>query len=717
MICDTQTDSFLARHSSELLARWTRLRQDCASLSTGEFCRAHPELVEGLLNVLLAKWESAREEGCSISVAECCVQCPELTPPLQARVAALERMGLLLNAPTHATLESTQHAFEEVLPRQNLPAEPAFVGKRYRPLRHLASGGLGDVFVAWDEELGREVALKRLQPRFAHSPQARQGFLREAEITSRLEHPGIVAVHGAGEDGTGQPFYTMRLIRGETLQKAIDCFHQAETPHRSLAERRRDLHQLLHCFIAVCNSVAYAHDRGILHRDLKPGNIMLGPYGETLVVDWGLARESAVGSRQSAVGSKEELGDLLPSADCFPRTADCRLPEADTHVGDVVGTVGFMSPEQAAGREDLLSPASDIFSLGATLYVLLTGRTAFRLGEPDKALRGEFPAPSELKKGIPPALEKICLKAMAADPQQRYQSPLELACDLERWLSDKPGSAWHDPWPVRMRRWLSKHRNLVASAITLLLLSVVSLAWSSVLSAAHREYEEQTRQTAQTAQKQRWQAVDRALAPADHRLEYGHIVTVVSEVYRHPDQAVFWEKLRWHYDQKLAAAPGASRAELRQRAKDLRRRGYLHLLLGYFEMSEVDFRRALRIYQEQLKDSLLPEDRREWAITANNLGVVLHLAEKRHQAVQVYLQAEKIVAELLATGLNQSENTIFLIDIRQNRAKVLLELGRKPEVQHLLDENVDRLESALPGHKPLQRTALGGAGKQQPRLT
>src|SRR5262249_173063 len=148
---------------------------------------------------------------------------------------------------------------------------------RYRILRPHAAGGLGEVLVAHDEELHREVALKRLHTPYAHSPRQRQRFLWEAEITSRLEHPSIVPVHTVGQDAAGRPFYAMRFVQGETLHEASQRFHAADQPGRDPGERRLAFRQLLTRFVAVCHTVAYAHSRGIIHRDLKPNNIILGP--------------------------------------------------------------------------------------------------------------------------------------------------------------------------------------------------------------------------------------------------------------------------------------------------------------------------------------------------------------------------------------------------------------------------------------------------------
>src|SRR5262249_36769790 len=161
--------------------------------------------------------------------------------------------------------------------------------------------------------------------------------------------------------------YAMRLIRGDSLDEAIRRFHQAEAPGRGPAERALALRPLLRRFVDVCNAVAFAHSRGVIHRDLKPGNVMLGPYGETLVVDWGLARPQ--GRAEGASSSIE--------ATLRPSEGDRREP---TRMGQVVGTPSFMAPEQAEGRLDRLGPATDVYSLGATLYCLLTGKAPFAAG-------------------------------------------------------------------------------------------------------------------------------------------------------------------------------------------------------------------------------------------------------------------------------------------------------------------------------------------------
>jgi serine/threonine-protein kinase len=364
---------------------------------------------------------------------------------------------------------------------------PTVPGGRFRVLRPHAQGGLGVVSVAMDEELHREVALKEIQERYASESEPRARFLLEAEITGSLEHPGIVPVYGLGHHPDGRPFYAMRFVRGESLKDAISRFHgdadasgamtgAAKAGAESLAHSV-PFRRLLSRFLDVCNAIAYAHSRGVLHRDLKPGNILLGPFGETLVVDWGLAK--VVGRSDDAPGPSGEATLRPPSASAV----------GETVAGSVIGTPAYMSPEQAEGRLESLGPATDVYGLGITLYVVLTGRAPFD-GENvaeilAKVRRGEFPRPSLVAPSVPKALEAVCLKAMVREQSDRYSNPRALAEDIEHWLADEPVAAYREPLPDRFGRWVRKHQTLVTSAAAVLFMAACAAGLVAAQRSAH----------------------------------------------------------------------------------------------------------------------------------------------------------------------------------------------------------------------------------------
>ena len=235
-------------------------------------------------------------------------------------------------------------------------------GQRFRILRPHARGGLGAVFVALDGELHREVALKQILEKHADDPDSRQRFVAEAEITGGLEHPGVVPVYGLGTDAAGRPYYAMRFIKGDSLKEAIDRFHKDDALRKDAGRRSLELRTLLRRFTDVCNAIDYAHSRGVIHRDIKPANIIVGKHGETLVVDWGLAK--AVGRADPSGGERT----ITPSSSGSSET----LP------GSALGTPAYMSPEQARGRSEPAGPAIRRLQPGCHPLLPADGQAAVR---------------------------------------------------------------------------------------------------------------------------------------------------------------------------------------------------------------------------------------------------------------------------------------------------------------------------------------------------
>lgn len=378
---------------------------------------------------------------------------------------SFERQRLLESVAQQHTVRSPGDtpSVSAAIPHTHAPDEPETrpAAMRFRILRPHARGGLGQVSVALDLELRREVALKEIQEQCADDPDSRARFLLEAEITGGLEHPGIVPVYGAGRHLDGRPFYAMRFIRGESLEHAALRMHkEANLP--GAEAHHSTLRRLVRRLTDACYAVAYAHSRGILHRDLKPANIMLGDFGETLVVDWGLARPftpvTGSATRANPPLQLPALSALQP-----------------TQAGQAVGTPGFMSPEQAAGRLHLLGPRSDVYSLGVTLRRLLHDAAA------------------------PKPLQAICRKATAQSPDERYASAREMAEDLERWLADEPVHAEPEPVVARMGRWARRHKPWLAAAVMLLLGAVFVLAGATVAIAGARDDAEREREAAGVA--------------------------------------------------------------------------------------------------------------------------------------------------------------------------------------------------------------------------
>jgi len=364
-------------------------------------------------------------------------------------------------------------------------------------LRQHARGGLGLVNLARDDQIKREVALKQILPQHADNGTLKKRFVYEAQITGQLEHPSIVPVYTLGNDETNNPYYVMRFVRGRTLDAIITEHHTSPNP---IVFR-----ELLRRFIAVCQAVAYAHSRGVIHRDLKPSNIMLGDYGETLVLDWGLAKDiknktdpafltdnssTSSSSRSSQTTSAQSLNpqaSAIAGASRISQLSAAGNTNELTMQGQIIGTPAYMAPEQAEGRTELHGPVTDIYALGGILYKILCGQSpqAPNASATPTATTGQrrltfVPSqpPSKVTKSgaeIHPALEQLCLRAMATEPAARYQRALELAQDIQRWLDEHPLTLRPATPTARLHKFLSDNFVAVLSVLLVIIAILAAL--------------------------------------------------------------------------------------------------------------------------------------------------------------------------------------------------------------------------------------------------
>lgn len=429
---------------------------------------------------ILARWEDAARSGKSISVEVLCNQQPELLADVRRKIAILneveQRYGLIDDQdafscpPTgcETSSDDSQDTDPDMLSISNRMSR--WQGSEITLRMHLtvrsscSRGGHGEIFYADDETLGRRVALKVMHAPLESDPQRRLRFMREAAIAGQLEHPGIAPVYSVGQDSAGRLCYAMRYLEGETLAEACQSLRLLEAQNKSL-EAAIKLRRLLISFISVCRTIAYAHSRGVIHRDIKPLNILLGYYGEAFVLDWGLAKQLTDEAR-SCPQSVQAARQMPPPS--------CIVDDVVTLDGMIVGTPTYMSPEQTRSL-DSAGIASDVYSLGATLFTILTGQPPVseehwhRLME--RIRNGHIDSPRGLVPSISRALEAICLKSLALEPADRYQSALELADDLERYLADQAVMAFQENLWQRFIRSTRRHRVLTLS-ITLCLVTL-----------------------------------------------------------------------------------------------------------------------------------------------------------------------------------------------------------------------------------------------------
>ncbi|MEK6301521.1 MAG: serine/threonine-protein kinase [Acidobacteriota bacterium] len=338
---------------------------------------------------------------------------------------------------------------------------PDLGGSKYLVIHKVGAGGMGTVYLAQDVDLGRKVAVKVMNQADSAGALASR-MMREARIVALLEHPSIVPIHDVGALEDGRVFYSMKLVQGNRLDE--------------FAGGTSSISDLLRIFQKVCEAVAFAHARGVIHRDLKPENIMVGPFGEVLVMDWGVAKVLGEGRVDADRGAKDDRTRLrvIQNADLvatLPLAPDAS--PGDTSGGTVIGTPAYMAPEQAEGKTDLLDQLSDVYALGAILYFLLTRRVPFEATGSAEGTRIRPPRPRQINRKIPRAIEAVCLKAMSEIREDRYASAEEIAADVIRFLDGEPVLAYPENIFEKTGRWLNKNRFIVLLIFAYLIMRVL----------------------------------------------------------------------------------------------------------------------------------------------------------------------------------------------------------------------------------------------------
>jgi serine/threonine-protein kinase len=639
---------------------------------------------------LLIRWEEMRERGETLSIEELCAEHPSLSDELRRRVEALREMDPLLQSTLppseNADLLSTASGFPT---GPSTSRKSAACSSTFRDLRFHAAGGLGEVFKALAEDLHRDVALKFVKKPRALDPESRRRFLQEAEITGRLEHPGIVPVYSLGQDEEGHPCYAMRFIGGQTLEEAIDEFHQSTG---SPSARNHALRTLIKRLVSVCNTIAYAHSRGVIHRDIKPKNIMLGKFDETLVVDWGLARPFDRSEADREHGEET----LTPSSG---------VSGSETPTVGVVGTPAYMSPEQSEARWEVVGPVSDVFSLGATLYAILTGRAPFTgrnaVEVLERVRKCEYSPPREVKKEIPEALDAICRKAMAPRIEDRYASALDLAEDLDRWLADDPVTAWREPALDRLVRWGRRHRTTVATLSVLISSALVAMIVIAGISEHQKREIDRQKMRAEQNFKLAEQNFQLALQAVDQMLTQVGEVDLADVPQMEPVRARLLQEAKGFYDTFLKQYQ-SSPSLLLATAKAYRRLGDIREMLGDYIGAESAYTDSIRRLQGLVGPTSNGADvRRELARSEMGLGILLKKSNRYEESEQALAAAIDLRERLADEHPGRTDDRQALAESRYWMGALLARMpGKRPGDEQAYREALKvlgELEAAAPG--------------------
>lgn len=581
-------------------------------------------------------------------------------------------------------------------------------GARYSRTRVHSQGGLGRVWLARDHTLNREVALKEIRNDRGVTAEKVRRFMREAQITGQLEHPNIIPVYELSADSSESPYYTMRFLRGGTLSDRITTFQKTKTAGWNSLE----LTQLLSAFVGVCHAIAYSHSRGVIHRDLKPDNIMLGAFGEVILLDWGLAK-----TVDEVIGDHEETG---PAVEVVGEAAVDR-----TQYGQIVGTVNYMAPEQASGNLRKIGPATDIYGLGGILYAILTGcapHHRLRAESGDGSTRailhqiasGEAPSARAADQTIPKALDAICAKAMARSTKGRYETATQLAEDVQRWLADEPVSAHQAQFRERAVRWMRRHKSwTVATAAALLLVSVISTSAALMVNRARGEAvlaqgqaedalakeqealiaETKARDDAMRMLRKARQSVDRSFTGVSMVLKnYPGVQLLRVELLK--QAAVDYES----FAQEEGDLP-----ELQlETARAHSRLGDVQALIGNAAESESAYLAAEAKYRKLLP--LLTDDTQAAVELSDTLSTLGALQAARHDfaaARKFFKAADDLLGGIDADGEAKTESADRGMSIKLARAAVKLNAASVPHAEGDFDQAKAKVQLALNSFREL----------------
>jgi serine/threonine-protein kinase len=403
----------------------------------------------------------------------------------------------------------------------------------------------------------------------------------------------------------------MRFVRGRTLAEAAAAYHRRRAAG---AATPLDLRELLTAFVGVCNAVAYAHSRGVLHRDLKPQNVVLGDYGEVMVLDWGLAR----------------LTDR-PDDEAPPLELPSDGQTDETVQGQVLGTPAYMAPEQAEGRLDLLGPVTDVYGLGAILFEILTGAPPFTGEETASVLSRVIHEPAARPRSVnsaaPAPLEAVCLKALSKKPKERYASAKELASEVQHWLADEPVRAYAEPLTVRASRFARRHRTGVAVAAALLVFGVAGLSVATVLINGQRQKAEDNFQLAQAAQARAEEHFHFAQTAVDDMYTGVAEKWLAQASHMEPVQRDFLLKAL-HFYEKFAQTEDAPPEVRFQAAVASLRVGAIQVRLGDSQAADAAFRSSIATLRALDKEARTPRVRARLQFALTRYAWQLHTVGK-----------------------------------------------------------------------------------------